>query len=113
VTKANLVSTLKTTQNITVFAPTDAAFTALGQATVDALTVPQLTDVLKYHVVAQRKLSTELTAGSVATLLTGKNLTVSLMGGVKVNNATVVIADVVATNGVIHAVDKVLLPPTP
>ena len=111
VTKANLGATLSTTQNITVFAPTDAAFTALGQATVDGLTVPQLTDVLKYHVVGQKVLSTELTAGMVPTLLTGKSVTISLTGGVKVNDANVAIADVVATNGVIHVIDKVLLPP--
>jgi transforming growth factor-beta-induced protein len=110
-TKANLASTLKTTQNITVFAPTDAAFDTLGQATVDGLSAGQLGDVLKYHVLAQKVLSTELVAGSVPSLLTGKSLTISLAGGAKVNDASVVIADVVTTNGVIHVIDKVLLPP--
>lgn len=111
VTEANLVDTLKTTEDITVFAPTDAAFAELGQETVDGLTVAQLTDVLTYHVVPQRVLSTELMAGMVPTLLSGEELTISLTDGVMVNDANVVIADVVATNGVIHVIDKVLLPP--
>lgn len=112
-TKAGLASTLSApTANLTVFAPTDAAFTTLGQATVDGLSTTQLADVLKYHVVAGKVLSTALTAGAVPSLLTGKNLTVSLTGGVKVNDANVVIADVLTTNGVIHVIDKVLLPPS-
>ena len=112
-TKANLASTLSApTANLTVFAPTDAAFTTLGQATVDGLSATQLADVLKYHVVSGKVLSTALTAGAVPSLLTGKNLTISLTGGVKVNDANVVIADVVTTNGVIHVIDKVLLPPS-
>jgi transforming growth factor-beta-induced protein len=112
-TKAGLASTLSApTANLTVFAPTDAAFTTLGQATVDGLSTTQLADVLKYHVVSGKVLSTALTAGPVPSLLTGKNLTISLTGGVKVNDAKVVIADVVTTNGVIHVIDKVLLPPT-
>jgi transforming growth factor-beta-induced protein len=95
---------------LTVFAPTDAAFAALPAGTVAGLSMTQLADVLKYHVVPSKVLSTQLTAGNVGTLLTGKNLTISLTGGVKVNDATVIVADVVTTNGVIHAVDKVLLP---
>ncbi|MET0339989.1 MAG: fasciclin domain-containing protein [Polyangiales bacterium] len=109
-TKAGLVDALsKPDANLTVFAPTDAAFAAI-QSTVAGLSTAQLTDVLKYHVVAGKVLSTDLKAGSVPTLLTGKNLTVNLTGGVKINEANVVVADVVTTNGVIHVVDKVLVP---
>jgi len=111
--KAGLASTLSApSANLTVFAPTDAAFTTLGQATVDGLSMAQLADVLKYHVVSGKVLSTALSAGAVPSLLTGKNLTFSLTGGVKVNDANVVIADVLTTNGVIHVIDKVLLPPS-
>jgi transforming growth factor-beta-induced protein len=112
-TRAGLASTLSApTANLTVLAPTDAAFTTLGQATVDGLSTTQLADVLKYHVVSGKVLSTALTAGPVPSLLTGKNLTISLTGGVKVNDANVVIADVLTTNGIIHVIDKVLLPPS-
>ena len=112
VTKAGLADTLSAAgANLTVFAPTDSAFAALPAGTVAGLSTTQLGDLLKYHVVAGQKLSTDLTAGSVPTLLTGKNVTVSLTGGVKINDATVVIADVLTTNGVIHAIDKVLTVP--
>lgn len=111
-TKAGLAETLASpTADVTVFAPTDAAFTALPPGTVEALTNAQLADVLKYHVVAGKVLSKDLSAGSVPTLLTGKSVTVSLTGGVKINDASVVVKDVVTTNGVIHVIDKVLLPP--
>lgn len=96
--------------NLTVFAPTDGAFAAI-ESTVAGLSTAQLTDVLKYHVVSGKVLSTALSAGPVPTLL-GKNVTVSLTDGVKINDANVVIKDVVTTNGVIHVVDKVLIPPT-
>lgn len=96
---------------LTVFAPTDAAFAALPEGTVAGLSMMQLADVLKYHVLPTEVLSTQLVAGKVDTLLTGAQLTVSLTGGAMVNDAKVVIADVRTTNGVIHAIDKVLLPP--
>ncbi|MDB4990654.1 MAG: hypothetical protein JWN04_5832 [Myxococcaceae bacterium] len=112
VTKAGLADTLSAANaNLTVFAPTDAAFAALPAGTVEGLSVSALGDLLKYHVVAGEKLSTDLTAGSVPTLLTGKSVTVNLTGGVKINDANVVIADVVTTNGIIHAIDKVLTAP--
>jgi transforming growth factor-beta-induced protein len=108
--KAGLVGALSAADaNLTVFAPTDAAFDAI-KSTVASLTVPQLTDVLKYHVVAGKVLSTDLKNGSVPTLLANKTLNVSLTSGVKINDANVVVADVVTTNGVIHVVDKVLVP---
>ena len=99
--------------SLTVFAPTNAAFAAIpGGAPT---TAAALTPVLQLHVVGSRALSTQLTNGLLLpTLLTGRNLSVSLTGGVRVtgpsNFATVVAADIIAKNGVIHAVDRVLLP---
>ena len=112
VTKAGLADTLSAANaNLTVFAPTDTAFAALPAGTVAGLSTTQLGDLLKYHVVSGEKLAKDLTAGSVPTLLTGKSVTVSVTGGVKINDASVVIADVLTTNGVIHAIDKVLTVP--
>ena len=96
--------------DLTVFAPTDDAFAKLPDGTVAGLSTSQLADVLKYHVVAGRVLSTDLKAGAVPTLLTGKSLNVSLDGGPKVDDVDVIAADVVTTNGVIHVIDGVLLP---
>ena len=99
--------------SLTVFAPTNAAFAAIpGGAPT---TAAALTPVLQLHVIGSRALSTQLTSGLLLpTLLTGRNLSVSLTSGVRVtgprNFATVVTADIVAKNGVIHAVDRVLLP---
>lgn len=109
VTSAGLAETLAAPNaNLTVFAPTDAAFGKLAAVpTGDALK-----NVLLYHVVAGKVLSTDLTAGSVPSLLTGKNLTISLTGGAKVNDVPIDVVDVVTTNGVIHVIGSVLIPPT-
>jgi len=113
-TRAGLADTLAAPNaNVTVFAPTDAAFAALPTGTVEGLSNTQLANVLRYHVVSGRVLSTALTAGPVPTLLTGQNVTVSLTGGPKINDANVTAADIATTNGVIHVIDKVLLPSTP
>ncbi len=110
VTKAGLGDALsKADANLTVFAPTDAAFAALPMGTLSSLSVADLTKILTYHVVASKVLSTDLTASQVTTL-NGKAVSVSLSGGVKINDANVVIADIVTTNGIIHVIDKVLLP---
>jgi len=110
-TTAGLVETLTNpAATLTVFAPTDAAFEALPADTVADLTKEQLTGVLTYHVVGSKVLSKDLKAGAVETL-NGADVTVNLTGGVKINDATVIIADVVTTNGIIHVIDKVLLPP--
>lgn len=107
----DLVATLQGAGPFTVFAPTDAAFEALGADALAALTPEQLTTILKYHVVAGELTSSELEAGPVATA-SGLSAFVSLdNGAVKVNGATVTSADVEASNGVIHVIDKVLLPP--
>ena len=96
----------------TVFAPTNQAFTNLATAlNTDLngiLALPNLADILLYHVVGGTVLSTQLTAGPVATL-EGSDVIVSLSGGVKINDANVTIADVGADNGVVHVLDKVIL----
>ncbi len=95
--------------SLTVFAPTDMAFAALPEGTLKALTKEQLTGILTYHVVAGQVLSTGLMSGEVETL-NGAKVTVDLSDGVKIDEASVVLADIVTSNGVIHVIDKVLLP---
>ena len=108
---AGLVDTLKGKGPFTVFAPTDEAFAKIPKADLDALLKDKakLTAVLTYHVVASKVLSTDLEAGKV-TMLNGDEVTVDLSSGVKINESKVIIADVVTTNGVIHVIDKVLVP---
>jgi transforming growth factor-beta-induced protein len=116
-TKAGLVGALKGDGPFTVFAPTDAAFAAaleaLGVTAEQLLARDDLADILKYHVVAGAKvMSTDLKAGKqMVGSLQGSELTVTVAGGkVTVNDASVQTADVAASNGVIHIIDKVLLP---
>jgi transforming growth factor-beta-induced protein len=105
-TSADLVSALQAPGPFTVFAPTDAAFAALSAApTGDALK-----NVLLYHVANGAVGSGDLKAGPVPTLLTDKTLTIDLTAGVKVNDATVTTANILTKNGIIHVVDKVLVP---
>jgi transforming growth factor-beta-induced protein len=112
-TDAGLAGTLSDAETeLTVFAPTDEAFAALPPGTLEELTTEELTAILTYHVVSGEVLSTDLTAGDVATL-NGESVTVALDDGVTVNDAKVIVADIVTTNGVIHVIDKVLLPPSP
>lgn len=108
---ASLRATLKEEGPFTVFAPTNDAFAALDPTVVAYLlaTPAELTKVLTYHVVSGNIMSGDLTAGPVNTL-NGENVTVDLSNGVKINDATVTAADVEASNGVIHLIDKVLLP---
>ncbi|WP_116132679.1 fasciclin domain-containing protein [Tropicimonas sp. IMCC34043] len=116
VTAAGLVDTLKGPGPFTVFAPTDAAFAKLPKGTVETLLMPEnkdkLTAILTYHVVPAKVMSSELAGQtvSVATVNGGK-LIVDGRKGVKVNDAEVVQADIEASNGVIHVVDAVILPP--
>ena len=115
---AGLVETLKGPGPFTVFAPTDAAFAALPAGTVEDLLKPEnkakLTAILTYHVLPAEVMSSAIgaTATDVATV-EGKTVKVdgSTAGKVMVNDATVVTADVDASNGVIHVIDKVLLLP--
>jgi uncharacterized surface protein with fasciclin (FAS1) repeats len=112
---AGLVDTLKGEGPFTVFAPTDAAFAALPAGTVDDLLKPEnkdkLTAILTYHVVPGKVMSTDLTEGMKAATVNGKEVTITLEGGLKVNGATISGPDVAASNGVIHVIDAVILPP--
>ena len=115
-TAAGLVSTLQSPGPVTVFAPTDAAFAALPAGTVETLLKPenrkQLVSVLTYHVVPGRTLSTALVGKQVSpATVQGATLNVDGRNGVMVNGAKVVSADIAASNGVIHVIDKVLMPP--
>jgi uncharacterized surface protein with fasciclin (FAS1) repeats len=110
---AGLESALQGAAPLTVFAPNNAAFAALPEGALDDLLadIPQLTAVLTYHVLEGTRLAADLTAGDYVTL-NGTSVTVTTPEGmVKVNDATVIGADVVATNGVAHVIDSVLLPP--
>lgn len=113
VVAADLAGTLSGDGPFTVFAPTDEAFNALGQATIDALLddpMGDLTTILTYHVVSGTVLSTDLSNGDV-TMLSGETITVSIDNGVVINgNAMVTVADLTADNGVVHVLDAVLLP---
>ena len=111
---AGLVETLQGEGPFTVFAPTDDAFAALPAGVLDKLLLPENKDVLvkilTYHVVAGKVMAADVTAGEVATV-EGQNITLATDGGVTVNGANVVTADVEASNGVIHVIDAVILPP--
>jgi uncharacterized surface protein with fasciclin (FAS1) repeats len=113
VVKAELVPALSDPfSELTVFAPTNAAFdnlaTALGTNLTGILNLPNLQDILLYHVLDGIVESTALVAGPVATL-NGSDVIVSLTSGVKINDANVILADVAADNGIVHVLDKVLL----
>ncbi len=112
-TAAGLVDTLKGDGPFTVFAPTDDAFAALPEGTVEALLAdPEaLAGILTYHVVPGAVMSTDLVDDMKAGTVNGAEITIDLDNGVMVNDATVVAADVEASNGVIHVIDKVILPP--
>jgi uncharacterized surface protein with fasciclin (FAS1) repeats len=111
---AGLVETLQGDGPFTVFAPTNAAFAALPAGLVDKLLLPEnkdlLVKILTYHVVAGKVMSTDVMAGEVASV-EGQNITITTEGGVKVNGANVVTVDIEASNGVIHVIDAVILPP--
>ena len=99
----------------TLFAPTDAAFNLLPAGTVTALLadIPQLTDILKHHVVGASVMSTMLSNNQVVTTLLGTDVTVTInANGVFIDNAQVTVADIEADNGVVHVIDAVLLPAT-
>jgi uncharacterized surface protein with fasciclin (FAS1) repeats len=114
-TAAGLVETLQGEGPFTVFAPTDAAFAALPEGLLEKLLLPEnkavLVSILTYHVVAGMVMSADIMAGDVPTV-EGSNVKLETSYGVKVNSATVTAADVAASNGVIHVIDAVLVPPT-
>lgn len=113
--KAGLVDALSADGPFTVFAPTNDAFAALleelGVTKEELLDREDLADILLYHVVSAKVLSTDLANGEVGTLLDNANVTVDLSGGVMINSSNVTTADIEGSNGVIHVIDEVLLPP--
>ena len=110
---AGLIETLSGEGPFTVFAPTDDAFAALPEGLVDALLLPEnkdvLTKILTYHVVPGTVMAADIVDGDVATV-EGQTVTLSTMDGVKVNDSTVIQADIVADNGVVHVIDAVIVP---
>ena len=116
VVEAGLVETLQGEGPFTVFAPTDAAFTALltalGVEAADLLGLPQLGDILTYHVAGVEAMSTDLSDGQMVTTVNGQDVTISIMGDTVMINgsATVTVANLDATNGVVHVIDAVLVP---
>ncbi len=113
VKKAELVDALSADGPFTVFAPTDEAFKSLfsqlGVEGIKDLSAEQLTPILTYHVVSGKVMSADLSNTSVATL-NGQKIKIDLSDGVKINESKVVAADVEGKNGVIHMIDRVLLP---
>ncbi|MCG6188752.1 fasciclin domain-containing protein [Maribellus maritimus] len=113
VKKANLVDALSADGPFTIFAPTNEAFKSLfvklEVSGIDDLTAEQLTPILTYHVVSGKVMSGDLSNTSVTTL-NGKKIKIDLTEGVKINDSKVVAADVEGKNGVIHVIDRVLLP---
>jgi len=111
---AGLVDTLKGEGPFTVFAPTDDAFAALPEGTVENLLKPenkdQLTAILTYHVVPGKVMSSDLSEGLMAETVQGGEVTITLEGGPKVDGAMISTADIEASNGVIHVIDSVIMP---
>lgn len=116
VVAADLAETLSGEGPFTVFAPTNAAFEALPEGLLEKLLLPEnkavLTSILTYHVVSGEVLAADVTAGDVATV-EGSTIAVTTDGGVKLNGtSTVTATDIDASNGVIHVIDQVIVPPT-
>ena len=117
VVAAGLVDALSGEGPFTVFAPTDAAIVALTEAlsitAEELLALPNLSEILQYHVVADDAFAEDLSDGQILTTLLGQDVTVSISdAGVMINDAMVIVADLEAENGVVHVIDAVLLPPT-
>lgn len=113
---AGLVETLKGEGPFTVFAPTDDAFAALPEGTLESLLLPenkqQLTDILLYHVVPGKVMAADVTGLTSAATVLGKDIAIKVdMGNVYINEAKVIITDIETSNGVIHVIDAVILPP--
>ena len=115
VTAADLVETLSGDGPFTVFAPTNAAFDALPEGLVANLLLPEykevLVAILTYHVVAGKVMAADVKAGDVESVQ-GENITIDTASGVKDNTANVTTTDVAASNGVIHVIDAVIVPPS-
>jgi uncharacterized surface protein with fasciclin (FAS1) repeats len=111
---AGLVETLSGPGPFTVFAPTDAAFAALPAGTLESLLADNaaLTKVLTYHVVAGKVLASALPTTPMAKTVEGSSVKFSLEGGARINQANIVATDIMTSNGVIHVIDAVILPPS-
>ena len=113
---AGLVDTLKGEGPFTVFAPTDEAFAKLPAGTIDTLLMPEnkqkLVDILTYHVVPGKVMAADVVKLDQAETVLGKPVNIQVMDGkVYVNDAQVILTDIETSNGVIHVIDSVLLPP--
>lgn len=113
---AGLVETLQSEGPFTVFAPTDAAFAKLPEGTVETLLKPenkdQLVAILTYHVIPGEYMASDVVGMDAATTVQGADVRFSVGdGGAMVNDANIVKTDIAATNGVIHVIDSVILPP--
>lgn len=112
--KADLVTALQGDGPFTVFAPTNAAFNdllnALDISASELMEQPDLLNVLLYHVVSGKVMSTDLSDGMMAATLNGEELKIDLSNGVMINESMVSAADIEASNGVVHVIDKVLVP---
>jgi uncharacterized surface protein with fasciclin (FAS1) repeats len=109
---AGLVETLKSPGPFTVFAPNDDAFAKLPPGTIQTLVqnVPQLTRILKYHVVSGKLTKADLAQLGTVTSVEGSTIKIDCSDGFEVKNATVLAADIEADNGIIHVLDTVILP---
>jgi len=114
VVAAGLAETLSGEGPFTVFAPTNEAFAKLPAGTVEELVKPEnkekLAAILTYHVVSGKAMSSDLSDGQKVKTVNGEEISVSINGSVKVDEATVVTADLEASNGVIHVIDSVIMP---
>jgi uncharacterized surface protein with fasciclin (FAS1) repeats len=110
---AGLKETLSGAGPFTVFAPTDEAFAKIPKAQLDKLIKDkkQLAAVLTYHVVPGAVMAADVSAMATAKTVNGAEITINAANGVKINDATVISADIATTNGVIHVIDTVLMPP--
>lgn len=109
---ADLVETLSSPGPFTVFAPNDAAFSRVSKETIDSLMQDKakLADVLKYHVISGKHMASDVAKMSSLKTLQGSDLSVDTSKGVKINDASVIKADIVCSNGVCHVIDSVLIP---
>ena len=112
VTAANLAETLSGVGPFTVFAPTDEAFAKLPAGTVESLLndIPKLTKILTYHVVSGKVMAADVVKLTSAKTVEGSEVKIDASNGVKINGASVIQADIDASNGVIHVIDTVMIP---
>jgi uncharacterized surface protein with fasciclin (FAS1) repeats len=109
---AGLAETLSSPGPFTVFAPNDAAFAKISKETIDSLLQDKakLADILKYHVISGKHMAAEISKMSSLRTLQGSDLSVDTSGGVRINDANVIKADIICSNGVCHVIDSVLMP---